>query len=204
MLTKILTNRIQHLIKRIIYNDKVIFTAGMQGFFNQYTYSENYETLMKVIKEDKNHIYHVLEWKSQYNENKLTTQSNLQIQCNSCQITNDTLYRIRIKTLQFVCVCVCVCVSVCLCVCQSLSHTQLFATQWTVAHQILLSMGFSRHRYWSGLVFPSPGDLPDPGIEAGSPALQADSLPIEPLGKPIICMETQNTQKQQWNFEGKK
>ena len=125
MLTKILTNRIQHLIKRIIYNDKVIFTAGMQGFFNQYTYSENYETLMKVIKEDKNHIYHVLEWKSQYNENKLTTQSNLQIQCNSCQITNDTLYRIRIKTLQFVCVCVCVCVCVSVCVLVTQSYPTL-------------------------------------------------------------------------------
>ena len=46
--------------------------------------------------------------------------------------------------------------------------------------QAPLSMGFSRHEYWSGLPFPSPGDLPDPGIEPGSPALQADSLPTEP------------------------
>ena len=45
-------------------------------------------------------------------------------------------------------------------------------------------MGFSRQRYWSGLPFPSPGDLPDPGIESGSPALQADSLPSELPGKP--------------------
>ena len=48
-------------------------------------------------------------------------------------------------------------------------------TLWTVAHQVPLSMEFSRQEYWSGLPFPSPGDLPDPGIEPGSPALQADS-----------------------------
>ena len=51
------------------------------------------------------------------------------------------------------------------------------ATPWTVAHQAPLSMGFSRQEYWSG--FPSPGDLPDPGIEPRSPALQEDSLPTE-------------------------
>ena len=52
-------------------------------------------------------------------------------------------------------------------------------TPWTAAHQAPLSMRFSRQRYWSGLPFPSPGDLPNPGIEPGSPALQADSLPTE-------------------------
>ena len=51
---------------------------------------------------------------------------------------------------------------------------------WTVAHQAPLSMEFSRQQYWSGLSFPSPGDLLDSGIEPGSPALQADSLPSEP------------------------
>ena len=55
---------------------------------------------------------------------------------------------------------------------------------WTVARQAPLSMGFSRQEYWSGLPFPSPGDLPKPGVESGSPALQADSLPTEPPGKP--------------------
>ena len=53
------------------------------------------------------------------------------------------------------------------------------ATPWTVACQAPLSMGFSRQAYWSGFPFPSPGDLPDLGIEPGSPALQADSLPTE-------------------------
>ena len=53
------------------------------------------------------------------------------------------------------------------------------ATSWTVAHQAPLSMGFSRQEYRSGLPFPSPGDLPNPGIEPKSPALQADSLPTE-------------------------
>ena len=52
-----------------------------------------------------------------------------------------------------------------------LSRVRLFATLWTEAYQAPLSMGFSRQEYWSGLPFPSPGDLPDPGIESGSPAL---------------------------------
>ena len=59
---------------------------------------------------------------------------------------------------------------------------RLFASPWTVTHQASPSMEFSRHEYWSGLPFPSPGDLPNPGIEAGSPALQADALPSEPSG----------------------
>ena len=66
---------------------------------------------------------------------------------------------------------------------KSLSRVQLFATPWTVAHQATLSMEFSRKEYWSGLPFPSPGDLPDPGIESRSPALQADASPSEPPGK---------------------
>ena len=58
------------------------------------------------------------------------------------------------------------------------------ATPWTVAHQVPLSMGFSRQEHWSRLPFPPPEDLPDPGIETGSPALWADSLPPVPPGKP--------------------
>ena len=69
---------------------------------------------------------------------------------------------------------------------KSLSRVRFFAAPWTVAHQAPPSMGFSRQEYWSGLPFPSPGDLPDPGIEPRSPALQADSLPSEPAGKPRI------------------
>ena len=61
-------------------------------------------------------------------------------------------------------------------------------TSWTVVSQAPLSMEFSRQGYWSGLPFPSPGDLPDPGIEPGSPALQADSLLSEPPGKPEIAL----------------
>ena len=55
-------------------------------------------------------------------------------------------------------------------------------TPWTVVQQAPLSMGFSKQKYWNGLPFPSPGDLPDPGIEAGAPALQEDSLLSEPPG----------------------
>ena len=68
--------------------------------------------------------------------------------------------------------------------CYSLRCVQLFVTVWTVAHQAPLSKGFSRQEYWSGLLFPSPQDLLNPGIEPGSPALQANSLPYEPPGKP--------------------
>ena len=74
---------------------------------------------------------------------------------------------------------------------KSLSRVQLFATLWTVAHQAAPSMGFSRQEYWSGLPFPSPGHLPNPGIEPRSPTSQADALTSEPPGKPevafIIC-----------------
>ena len=61
------------------------------------------------------------------------------------------------------------------------SHVRFFATLWTVAHQTPLSVGFSRQEYWSGLPFPTPGDLPDPGIEPRSPTLQADALTSAPL-----------------------
>ena len=68
---------------------------------------------------------------------------------------------------------------------KSLSRVRLFETPWTVARQAPVSMEFSRQEYWSGLPFPSPGDLPDSGIEPGSPALEADALTSEPPGKPI-------------------
>ena len=59
-----------------------------------------------------------------------------------------------------------------------------FATIWAITHQAPLSMEFSRQEYWNGLPCSFPGDLPGPGIEPGSPTLQADSLPSEPPGKP--------------------
>ena len=66
----------------------------------------------------------------------------------------------------------------------SVAQSRLFATPWTVARQAPLFVGFSRQDYWSGLPCPPPGDLPDPGIESRSSALQEDSLPSEPPGKP--------------------
>ena len=69
---------------------------------------------------------------------------------------------------------------------KSLSHVRLFATPRTVAHQAPQSMEFSRQEYWSGLPFPSPGDLPNPGIEPVLPALQTDSLTHAPPGKPYL------------------
>ena len=70
-----------------------------------------------------------------------------------------------------------------MCVCV-LSHVQLFATPWTVAHQASLPWVFSRQEHWSGLPCPPPGDLPNPGIKPRSPALQVDSLLSEPPGEP--------------------
>ena len=76
---------------------------------------------------------------------------------------------------------------------KSLSRVQLFVTPRTVAYQAPLSIGFSRQEYWSGLPFTSPGDLPDPGIEPGSPALQAYSLLTEPPGKTLTTGQPGNT-----------
>ena len=67
---------------------------------------------------------------------------------------------------------------------KSLSCVRLFVTPWTVAHQAPQSMGISRQEYWSGLPFPSPGDLPNRGIEPRSPTLRAATLLSEPPGKP--------------------
>ena len=69
---------------------------------------------------------------------------------------------------------------------KSVSHVRLFATPWTVAYHAPLSMGFSRQEYWSGFPFPSQGDLPNPGIEPGSPAFQADTLTSEPPGSTML------------------
>ena len=82
---------------------------------------------------------------------------------------------------------------------KSLSRVQLVATPWTVAHQAPQSMEFSRQKYWSGLSFPSPGDLSNPGIEHESPTLLADALLSEPPGKlfflPRLCVYGREKQK---------
>ena len=77
-------------------------------------------------------------------------------------------------------------------------------TPWTVAHQAPLSMEFSRQEYWSGQSFPFPGDLPDPGFEPRSPALQADSLPSEPPGKPWLTLAMENIRLRRWETGVKK
>ena len=66
---------------------------------------------------------------------------------------------------------------------KSLSRVLLIMTPWTATYQAPPSMGFSRQEYWSGVPLPSPGDLPDPGIEPRSPTLQTDTLPSEPQRK---------------------
>ena len=75
-------------------------------------------------------------------------------------------------------------VGMCVCMLSHFGRVQLFATLRTVAHQASMSKGLSRQEYWSGLPCSSPGDLPDPGIKAQSPALRLDLLSSEQLGKP--------------------
>ena len=73
------------------------------------------------------------------------------------------------------------------------SHSAMsnsFATPWTVACWVPLSMGFPRQEYWYGLPFPTPGDLPNPGVEPRSPALQADSLVLSQQGSPPFLLPT--------------
>ena len=90
---------------------------------------------------------------------------------------------------------------------KSLSRVCLFATPWTVAHQAPSSMEFSRQECWSGLPFPSAGDLPDPEIEPGSPALQADSLPLGCqgslyVGSHLLSVITWSSREVTWNTRG--
>ena len=73
------------------------------------------------------------------------------------------------------------------------SRVRLFVTLWTVAHQAPLSMGVSRQEYWSGLPFPPPGDLPDPGIEPASPTLQAGSLSMSHQGRATEALGDQDS-----------
>ena len=90
------------------------------------------------------------------------------------------------RSLNLVCQVTCVCVCVCACVCvyvHLLSHVRLFVTPWTVARQAPLSMGFFSQEYWSELPFPSPRDLPHPGMESTSPALAGGFFTTEPPGK---------------------
>ena len=81
------------------------------------------------------------------------------------------------------------------------SRVQLFATPWTIAPQAPLSVGFSSQEYWSGLPVPSPEDLPDPGIEPRSPALQADSLLSELQGS-SSCLKTLKDTCEHWERKG--
>ena len=91
------------------------------------------------------------------------------------------------RLYMYICICICICIDTYL-----LSHVWLFTTPWTIAYQAPLSTGFSRQEYWSELLFFSPGDLPNPGIEPGSPALQVDPFRSEAPRKPsmyiCVCM----------------
>ena len=87
---------------------------------------------------------------------------------------------------------------------KTVSHVWLSVVPWTAAHQAPPSMGFSRQEHWSGVPLPSAGELPDPGIQLGSPAPQADSLPTEPPGKPINKIKKILTEWRESRDRGKK
>ena len=93
-----------------------------------------------------------------------------------------------VRARAHVCVCACMCACTCddLCICTHSFMSSSFATLWPVACQAPLSMGFLRQEYRNGLPFPSPGDLPDPGIKPISPALPGGSLPMSQLGSPVL------------------
>ena len=76
------------------------------------------------------------------------------------------------------------------CILSRFNHVQLFATLWTADCQGLLSIGFSRKVYQNGLSCPPSGDLPDPGMEHASPALQVDSLPLRHQGRPVVVVQS--------------
>ena len=104
-------------------------------------------------------------------------------ECSQGELPYSIISKMNLGVLSLLCACVC-----------TLSHfsrVRLFATPWTTAHQAPPSMGFSRQEYWSGLPFPSPGDLPYPGIEPWSPAFQADALTSEPAGKSLYLKSPQ-------------
>ena len=81
-----------------------------------------------------------------------------------------------------------------------LSHVQLFVTSWTITCQAPLSMEFSWQEYWSGLLFPSAGDLPNPGIKPGSSALEADSLHSEPPDSGLTLFAVPDTHWGSWKI----
>ena len=95
------------------------------------------------------------------------------------------------------CACMCACMCVCVCACAELfSHVRLSATPWSITRQAPLSVEFSKQEYWSGLPFPIPGDLPDPGIEPTSPAspiLASRFFTIEPPEKPQLLIKLPQT-----------
>ena len=98
----------------------------------------------------------------------------------ACFLVRRVSFRSFVILTTLMCVCVCVCVRVLSC-----SVVSNSVVSWTVTCQAPLSIRFPREECWSGFPWPSPGDLPNPGIEPASPALQTNSLPTEPFGKPL-------------------
>ena len=85
--------------------------------------------------------------------------------------------------------------------CVRVQSVQLYVTLWAIAHQDPLSLKISKQEYWSGQPFPSPEDLPNPGMEPGSPVLQADSLLSEPPEKPILSIMGSNRKFLSWSMK---